>query len=238
VRLISLTKLLLLLCRAHYSPSPSNAERRTSSRLRCAHPTSRSYIHYRSVRRHPAALLYAGNIAATCYRSAVAVAIFSRRRRTTEALVTTTAAEVVVVILQLGLSAGGRARHLALDHTARCHTSPTAVSRLLAYHVLLTPACSTVQLHTNCITGNDDNDDGSADESRRQALRLGVENGRGHFSDRLASCLSTMPPPTTPRTLSSTLLLGVLTAAFLLPSALPLDDEPEVDSFPVEYRIF
>jgi len=31
VRLISLTKLLLLLCRAHYSPSPSNAERRTSS---------------------------------------------------------------------------------------------------------------------------------------------------------------------------------------------------------------
>ena len=37
-----------------------------------------------------------------------------------------------------------------------------------------------------------------------------------------------MPPPTAPPTLSSTLLLGVLTAAFLLPAALPLDDESEV----------
>jgi len=37
-----------------------------------------------------------------------------------------------------------------------------------------------------------------------------------------------MPPPAVPPTLSSTLLLGVLTAAFLLPAALPLDDEAEV----------
>jgi len=37
-----------------------------------------------------------------------------------------------------------------------------------------------------------------------------------------------MPPPSAPPTLSSTLLLGVLTAAFLLPAALPLDDESEV----------
>jgi len=45
-----------------------------------------------------------------------------------------------------------------------------------------------------------------------------------------------MTPPVVPPTLSSTLLLGVLTAAFLLPAALPLDDETEVFLFKIQWK--
>jgi len=94
----------------------------------------------------------------------------------------------------------------------------------------LTPVCSIVRRVTDNDNVDDEDNDRSAEQlqRQRQLLHLGNENDGEHVFDRLTSCLSIMTPPVVPPTLSSTLLLGVLTAAFLLPAALPLDDETEV----------
>ena len=121
-KLMLLLLLLLLQCHAHYSPSPGNAARRMSS-------TGATYIIVFCTLAEPAAPALhcsatpSGNIAAcNLVPSAVLAVFLAAVAERLEALVTTTAAELVVVILQLGLTAGGRAsEHLALDHTARCH---------------------------------------------------------------------------------------------------------------------
>ena len=197
------------------------ARQRSSSRV-----VDWRYIHYR--------LLYAGLSAAPALRCSATTAgniaarnllvpvgragvIFSRRRRATRS-----------VGDDDGCRACGRDtaawpnRWWSSEERAPCtrphstlpHTAPTAVSRLLAL------SC----WHRHVVQ-----------YWRRRRRRRGsswrVKNDRGHVSARLANYLSTMPPPTVPPTLSSTLLLGVLTASFILPSALPLDDEPEVMLF-------
>ena len=147
-------------------------------------------------------------------RPAGAGVIFSRRRRATGSVGDDDVCAACVWSWYCGL-----AWLLVVEARAPCtrphSTLPhTAPSRLLALscwhrHVVYCSFC-----HQR--------------RRRRRRPSWRVKNDRGHVSDRLANYLSTMPPPIVPPTLSSTLLLGVLTASFLLPSALPLDDEPEV----------